>query len=118
MLLVESSGSCYGERTRRGTANAPPARGHRQGGRHVAPRWRIRHKLLLGLAVVVGIIAVLLTGTLYGLAAFTGTVRTAGSKIGELNQAELLKRQISELRAAADNAHNLDDVQSRLRDLL
>src|SRR5215212_7520470 len=118
MLLVESCGSCEVNGFTSGTTNAPPPRGHGQGGRHVAPRWRIRHKLLLGLGVVVGIIAVLLTGTLYGLAAFTSTVRTAGSKIAELNQAELLKRQISGLRAAADNGHNLDDVQTRLRDLV
>ena len=43
----------------------------------MALRWRIRHKLLLGLGVVVGIIALLLAGTLQGLAAFTATVKTA-----------------------------------------
>jgi two-component system NtrC family sensor kinase len=83
----------------------------------VAPRWRIRHKLLLGFGLVVGIIALLLTGTLYGLAAFTSTVRTAGGKIAELNQAEQLKRQISDLRAAAENVHDTNDLQSRLHEL-
>jgi len=33
----------------------------------VAFRWRIRHKLMLGLGLVVGIIALLLGGTLLGL---------------------------------------------------
>lgn len=84
----------------------------------MAPRWRIRHKLLLGLGVVVGIIALLLTGTLYGLAAFTSTVRTAGSKIAELNQAEQLKRQISDLRAAADSGHDVNDSKNRLQELI
>ena len=49
-------------------------------------RWRIRHKLLLGLGVVVGIMAILLTGCLQGLAAFTATVKTADSKLVELKK--------------------------------
>jgi two-component system, NtrC family, sensor kinase len=66
----------------------------------VALRWRIRHKLLLGLGVVVGVIGVLTVGTLYGLAAFSATVKTTDSKIGELHQAELLRQQISYLRSS------------------
>src|SRR5207237_336786 len=41
-------------------------RGH--GGPGVAFRWRIRHKLMLGLGLVIGVMALLLAGTLYGLA--------------------------------------------------
>ncbi|HEY1381472.1 MAG TPA: ATP-binding protein [Gemmataceae bacterium] len=81
----------------------------------MALRWRIRHKLLLGLGVVVGIIAVLLTGTLYGLAAFTTTVKIADSKLAELHHAELLKRQISELRSEAEVGRDLHELDTRLK---
>jgi signal transduction histidine kinase len=74
----------------------------------VALRWRIRHKLLLGLGVVVGIIFLLLGGTLYGLAAFTSTVKTSDSLIAELRYAEDLKQRISELASAAAPTGNLD----------
>src|SRR5450432_886239 len=93
--------------------DAPPARGHGQGGRHVALRWRIRHKLLFGLGVVVGIIGLLITGTLYGLAAFSATVKTADSKIAELHFAEALKRQVSELRSMAER-DNIDELEHNL----
>jgi signal transduction histidine kinase len=82
----------------------------------VAPRWRIRHKLLLGLGVVVGIIALLTAGTLYGLAAFSGTVKTGGSKIAELHHAEQLKLQISYLRSlTAEPNRSLDGLEIQLR---
>src|SRR5215469_3572653 len=38
-----------------------------QGGRGVAGHWRIRHKLILGLGLVVAIMALQLAGTLKGL---------------------------------------------------
>jgi signal transduction histidine kinase len=80
----------------------------------VALRWRIRHKLLLGLGVVVGIIVLLLGGTLYGLAAFTGTVKTADSLIAELHYAEELKQHISELASASAPTGNLDGREAVL----
>jgi signal transduction histidine kinase len=75
----------------------------------VAPRWRIRHKLLLGLGVVVAIIALLVTGTLLGLAAFTATVKTADSKLAELHALDPLKRAISELRGATESGQGWSD---------
>lgn len=65
-------------------------------------RWRIRHKLLLGLGVVVGIMAILLTGCLQGLGAFTATVKTADSKLVELNTASAMFRHISGLKPPSD----------------
>src|SRR5947199_4599697 len=85
-----------------------------QGGRRVALRWRIRHKLLLGLGVVVGIIALLLTGTLQGLAAFTATVRTADSRLVELHDVDKLKQQIDELRSQLEAGTVLGDQFGRL----
>ncbi|HEX4590932.1 MAG TPA: hypothetical protein VH120_13430, partial [Gemmataceae bacterium] len=79
-------------------------------------RWRIRHKLLLGLGVVAGIIVLLLGSTLYGLAAFTATVKTAESKVTELHHAELLKQQVSYLRSmTADPGRTLDGLDVQIR---
>jgi signal transduction histidine kinase len=82
----------------------------------VALRWRIRHKLLLGLGVVVGINAILLGGSLQGLAAFTATVRTADSKLVELNTAEELFHCVQNLRRPADHGLPLADAVERIRD--
>ncbi len=81
----------------------------------MALRWRIRHKLLLGLGVVVGIIALLLTGTLQGLAAFTSTVKTADSKLVELDKAEKLKLEIAALRSPADAGADLAGESVKMR---
>jgi len=81
----------------------------------VAFRWRIRHKLLLGLGMVVGIIALLLLGTLQGLAAFTETVNTADSKVVELHLAEDLKRSIGSLHLQFDSHQTPDEEKERLR---
>jgi signal transduction histidine kinase len=70
-----------------------------QGGRGVASQWRIRHKLLLGLASVVGILALLLLGTLEGLAAYRSTMNTVDSKLHELQEAQNLQVAVTELAA-------------------
>jgi signal transduction histidine kinase len=64
----------------------------------VACRWRIRHKLMLGLALVVGIMALLLAGTLQGLMAYLATVKNIDSKLNELQAAVELKGKIHALR--------------------
>src|SRR5262249_12696943 len=70
-----------------------------QGGRGVASQWRIRHKLLLGLASVVGILALLLLGTLEGLASYRSTMNTVDSKTQELREAQKLQVAVTELAA-------------------
>src|SRR5262245_57579093 len=60
------------------------AQGRGQGGRRVACKWRIRHKLMLGIGLVVGIMAFLLVGTLQGLFAYRDTMRSIDSKLEEL----------------------------------
>jgi signal transduction histidine kinase len=80
----------------------------------VALRWRIRHKLLLGLGVVVGIIAILLAGSLQGLAAFTATVKTADSKLVELNSAEEFYRCVGTLKAPAAPDLTIDDYADKV----
>src|SRR5262249_62420617 len=73
-----------------------------QGGRGVASQWRIRHKLLLGLASVVGVLALLLLGTLEGLASYRSTMNTVDSKLQELREAQQLQVAVTEPAAPID----------------
>ncbi len=50
----------------------------------MAFRWRIRHKLMLGLGLVVAIMALLVGGTLKGLTSYRATTRTMDRKLVEL----------------------------------
>lgn len=68
----------------------------------MARPWRLRHKLLLGLLLVAGTIAALLAGTLHGLASYVGTMKTADSKLSELQAAEELRTAIAALAAPSD----------------
>jgi signal transduction histidine kinase len=80
----------------------------------VAFRWRIRHKLMLGLAVVVGVIVLLLAGTLYGLESFRATVRSIESKQAELNKAELFKGAVNDLRSSSAPQGDLSKFRERI----
>src|SRR5947209_6503537 len=62
-----------------------------QGGRLVARPWRLRHKLLLGLALMVAILGTLLAGSLLGLDSYIGTTKTTDSKLAELQAVEELR---------------------------
>ncbi len=74
----------------------------------MACNWRIRHKLMLGIALVVGIMAFLLVGTLKGLFAYRNTMRSIDSKLVELIEANDLRAELEVLRA--------QDVLPELRD--
>jgi len=63
----------------------------------VAYRWRIRHKLILGLGLVVGIIALLLAGTLKGLLSYSDTVKSIDSKVQEQARAEEFMEVVNRL---------------------
>ncbi len=63
----------------------------------VARRWRIRHKLMLGLATAIAILAMLLAGTLNGLWSYYVTVKSIESKLKELDAAEKLKTKVDHL---------------------
>jgi len=67
----------------------------------VACNWRIRHKLMLGMGLVMAIMGLLLAGTLKGLASYSATMRTIDSKIVELNAAEDLRATIKEIDSEA-----------------
>ena len=51
----------------------------------MAGHWRIRHKLVLGLGLLVAIIALLLTGTLKGLTSYQATRKTIDRKVASWN---------------------------------
>jgi two-component system, NtrC family, sensor kinase len=63
----------------------------------VAGNWRIRHKLMLGTALIVVVMALLLGGTLKGLFTFKDMMRTFDGKLPELRKAEILRRHIQVL---------------------
>lgn len=79
----------------------------------MASRWRIRHKLLLGLGLVVCIMALVLCGTLRGLWSYYQTTSTVRAKLAELFTAEELRSGVAEL-TAPDNAAQLVDHPDRL----
>src|SRR5205814_9878561 len=62
----------------------------------VARPRRLRHKLMLGLALVVGSVGLLLGGTLYGIRSYTNTVRTTERKLYEHQQVEILLVALTE----------------------
>jgi signal transduction histidine kinase len=71
----------------------------------VAPRWRIRHKLLLGVGLVCGVLALLLAGTLRGLWSYYLTMNSIRSKQAELKVADEFKKDVyalTRLDTAAD----------------
>jgi two-component system NtrC family sensor kinase len=63
----------------------------------VACQWRIRHKLILGLGLVIGIMALLLAGTLKGLLSYSTTLKSIDSKLAELSKAEDFKTAVADL---------------------
>jgi len=63
----------------------------------VAYQWRIRHKLLLGLGLVEGLLGLLLAGTLIGLLSYHWTMKSIDSKLGELGAAEALRETVARL---------------------
>jgi signal transduction histidine kinase len=97
----------------------------------VAGQWRIRHKLMLGLGLVVGIMALLLAGTLKGLLSYRATMKSIDSKLAELHEAEVLKAAVNDLapptrvqapgdgsaKAAAEVSSGSDGDSSSLEEL-
>src|SRR5262249_26260695 len=74
-----------------------------QGGQGVPSQWRIRHKLMLGLALAVGILVLLLLGSLEGLASYRTTMNLVDSKLRELQKAQEVQLAITALAAPFDS---------------
>jgi len=63
----------------------------------VAYKGRIRHKLMLGMGLVMAIMGLLVAGTLKGLASYRATMRTIDTKLVELSGADNLRDVIKDL---------------------
>lgn len=63
----------------------------------MACRWRIRHKLMIGVGLVIIGIGLLLGGTFKGLLSYQATMRTIDSKLMELVEAHKLRDCIKRL---------------------
>lgn len=68
----------------------------------MARRWRLRNKLLFGLTLVLGSIALLLTGTIYGLVSWQNTMKTVDSKLLELLLLDDFKPEVTNLIASTE----------------
>jgi two-component system, NtrC family, sensor kinase len=63
----------------------------------VARSWRLRHKLTLGLALVVASVALLLGGAIFGLTSYSQTIRTTNRKLDEIQIVTILKAKIQSI---------------------
>ncbi len=78
-------------------------------------RWRIRHKLMLGLALVISILALLLAGTLKGLAAYRATINSVDSKLIELIAAQDIKNEVRNLLVRASGHNEAEPETEQLK---
>jgi signal transduction histidine kinase len=67
----------------------------------VAGQWRIRHKLMLGLGLVVAVMAILLGGTILGLLSYRNTTNRMESRVNELHVLQDLKKAVNELASSS-----------------
>lgn len=84
----------------------------------MARRWRIRHKLMLGMVTVVAILGMLLAGTLNGLWAYYVTMKSIDSKLIELDKAELFKTSVAALalpEKMENSRQEAADLERRMR---
>ena len=65
----------------------------------MASRWRIRHKLLLGVCLVCSVMALLLGGTLHGLWSYYVTMNSIRSKKLEQKVAKELEKEVYDLNS-------------------
>lgn len=90
----------------------------------MASRWRIRHKLMLGLGLVVCIMALLLLGTSRGLWSYYVTTNSIRARLAELLAAEEFKSAVFELTNPenvvdlVDNHQQLPEDVKKARDAL
>ena len=80
----------------------------------MARPWRLRHKLVIGLALVVGGVGLLLGGTLFGLSAYMRTMRATNRKLDESQIAVQLRDRIHDIGTvgpADEKAQILDRIE-------
>src|SRR5262245_21230591 len=72
------------------------------GGRAV-PRRRLRHKLMLGLALVAGSVGLLAAGAAYGIYAFFSSSKSTDKKLNELTLANQMIETLNSLEHGDQN---------------
>lgn len=78
----------------------------------MACNWRIRHKLFLGLGLVMAVMALLLTGTLKGLASYRATMRTLTSRLLEMGEVDKVRYAVKVLgERSIDTASKAADLR-------
>jgi two-component system NtrC family sensor kinase len=86
-----------------------------QGGPSVAKRWRIRHKLLLGLGLVLCSFALVLAGAVHGLTSYMDTMKTLDCKYSENVLEKEFKQSARNLLGTIDGGASLDEEETQLR---
>jgi signal transduction histidine kinase len=81
----------------------------------VAVRWRIRHKLMIGLALVVAIMSLQLAGTFRGLYSYNTTIKSIESKLTELDKAKDIVEITGRFLTPEVRGEEMDD-RKRLED--
>ncbi len=74
-------------------------------------QWRIRHKLLLGLASVIGILVLLMLGCIEGLASYRTSMNNMDSKLLELQAAQRLQDAMNALAAPPAPPDSRDEIK-------
>jgi signal transduction histidine kinase len=81
----------------------------------VAKRWRIKHKLLLCLGLVLSSFALVLAGAVQGLTSYMDTMKLFDSKYAENVCEKEFKQSARNLLIPADGAASVDEEESRLK---
>lgn len=82
----------------------------------MAWQWRIRHKLMLALGLVVCILALVVVGTFLGLASYRSTTRITDSRLVELVEVNNLKAAVVALaEPAKDGVNEFDQLDSGIK---
>jgi hypothetical protein len=79
----------------------------------LASHWRIRHKLILGLGLVVAIMALQLAGTLKGLMSYRATLTAIGGKWVELAKVYSLREAANKL--AEPGTRDPNEFEARIQ---
>lgn len=74
----------------------------------MARPWRLRHKLVLGLALVVGSVALLLGGALFGLSSYLETMQTTRRKLDRMQIVVQLRDHIQRITFAGQGPRSND----------
>ena len=80
----------------------------------MARPWRLRHKLSLGLALVIGSVALLLGGALFGLSSYLETQRVTGRKLEEMRLVVQLLTDTQRVRNSDGDAASDEPGVTRL----